>query len=225
MSIFSLRNALSLPVFALLACCVVPMQAAIITLNFDGTYDTLSSTVFGQSGTAVPYHYSLTYDTSLNTNTNVLPVGASVGGPEVLASPLYGYSASGIVASSLTFGGHTFQPGDIQTSFLSPTVSAQLWFDTDLNVATPTQSAILFRALPSGDRLKLGGFFTNNTILDFGNFFEITEGASGNTAFGNSQVISVAQNVVPEPASTLAGALAACGMMGVVYQRRRKAGV
>jgi hypothetical protein len=72
-------------------------EASIITLDFTGTYDTGTTTIFGQTGSAVPFSYSITYDTSLAPIVNFLAAGSSVGGATVV-DDLYGYSKSGITA-------------------------------------------------------------------------------------------------------------------------------
>ena len=86
------------------------VQADVISLEFSGTYDTFGQTVFGLSGSAVPFDYTMTYDTSLNTNSLIIPAGAIIDGI-TFGDSFYGYSLSGITALNLTFGsqGLTFR--------------------------------------------------------------------------------------------------------------------
>jgi hypothetical protein len=81
-----------------------PARAAIVTLDFTGTYDTGDDTVFGLSGPALPFFFSLTYDTSLDTNTAFGAAGIMPDGTVPLLDNVYGYSRSGIIDSTLVFG-------------------------------------------------------------------------------------------------------------------------
>jgi hypothetical protein len=122
---------------------LVSAHAAIVELSFSGTYDTRRGTVFGLSGTAVPYSYEITYDTSLNSNPFFFGAGAALGG-YTTTGEWHGYSASGITASSLTFGTKTWTTADLSPATVAVGVSADLWFDTDLSVATPTLCCLMF---------------------------------------------------------------------------------
>jgi hypothetical protein len=145
-----------------------PARASIVTLLFSGTYSTQGQAIFGQFGLDVPYQYEITYDTSLGMLEFSIPKGVLLG-THTTANPFFGYSASGITATKLTFGTQTWMASDIQLiSPAPPTVSAALWFDADITMATPTRSAISFSpGGPGNGQLQLGGLATNsgNQIL------------------------------------------------------------
>lgn len=89
------RRILPLPVVALLVLAsAAPARAAIFTLEFSGTFDTNGETMFALSGSAVPFFFSLTYDTSLDTNTTFGAAGSTFNG-RTLLDDFYGYSRSG----------------------------------------------------------------------------------------------------------------------------------
>ena len=103
------------------------VQASIVELTFSGTYD--SGTYEGDiSG---PFSYSMTYDTSLDTNTEFFATGDALGG-KVTTHPWYGYSASGIIDSDIEFEGAEFLPNHILSSIVDLGDAADIWFDVDL---------------------------------------------------------------------------------------------
>ena len=79
-----------------------PVDAAIITLQFDGTVDVSHGVVFGEDGDAVPFTFSLTYDTSLGSNTAFHAAGSTLEG-WTLAHDFFGYSRAGIADMSFAF--------------------------------------------------------------------------------------------------------------------------
>ena len=97
---------------ALGLCVAGAAHAAVVTLTFSGIYNTGPDTVFGLSGPAVPYRYQITYDTTLDTNTFFFPTGVALG-RFTTVHPWYGYSKSGITATSLTFGTGTWTADDL----------------------------------------------------------------------------------------------------------------
>jgi hypothetical protein len=133
--------------------CAVSTQANVVQLSFSGTYDTLGNTVFGLSGSAVPFSYQLTYDTSLNTSPYVYLAGSLLEG-YTTTDAWYGYSASGIRAATLTFGNQTWTAVNISPRTLGPAVSADLWFNRDLSFAPPTLCLMTF--LQGSRELDLG---------------------------------------------------------------------
>jgi hypothetical protein len=117
MGVTFVRGILALPVVALLLLAPAsPARAAILTLEFTGTYDTGNETLFGLSGPAVPFAFSLTYDTSLDTNTVFCAAGTTTAHGNTLLEDFYGYSKSGIIASTLTFGSHSWTPETSMTA-------------------------------------------------------------------------------------------------------------
>jgi len=142
------------------------VQADVISLGFSGTYDTNGQTVFGLSGSAVPFDYTMTYDTSLNTSSLIIPAGAIIDG-YTFADSFYGYSASGITALNLTFGSQTWTAADIVPRDPVGGYSADIWFNTDLSTATPTRTWLLADVVspPLGPcynlcELQIGGAFS-----------------------------------------------------------------
>jgi hypothetical protein len=136
-------------------------QAAVVTLSFSGTYNTGPSTVFGEFGAAVPYNFQITYDTTLNTNSFFFPTGAFLGS-QTTTHEWHGYSASGITATSLTFGSQTWTAGNVSPRIPAIGVSADLWFDTDISIAAPTRCWIFFDGgSPGVGALELGAGAAN----------------------------------------------------------------
>jgi hypothetical protein len=147
-----MQRALHVTVLLLLAC--GSANSGIVILSFDGTYDTAESSVFGQTGAAVPYSFQITYDTSLDTNTEFFGTGVPLG-TDTTTHEWYGYSASGIIATSLTFGTQTWSGGDLESRVPADGVEADFWLDTDLSSSTPSRAWLNFDA--TDGRLQLGG--------------------------------------------------------------------
>ena len=62
------------------------VQASIVNLTFSGTYKEIDS-----EEEVGAFSYSMTYDTSLDTNTGFYPIGAEIGGNEApIAHELHG---------------------------------------------------------------------------------------------------------------------------------------
>ena len=108
--------------------------------------------MFGLSGAAVPYSYSITYDMALDTNSFFFPTGAALGS-DVTTHDWYGYSASGITATTLTFGTKTWTVAALNPRVPAVGASADLWFGTDISQSAPTRCWVLFS---QGGTLQLG---------------------------------------------------------------------
>jgi hypothetical protein len=189
-----------------------PADAAVITFEFTGTYDTLSKEVFGENGAAVPYSYSFTYDTSLGAQTAFIAAGSDV------AHDFYGYSAAGIVASNLTFGNATWTPDGISPLYAAGH-TADFWVDTDLTVAAPTLLWAIFESDLGSLRLgnpryqvSSGLFLTSISTLAKINNFKFTD------AIGDMTMETSTMTPVPEPASLL---FVSGGLLGLVARARR----
>jgi hypothetical protein len=187
------------------------LHAAVVQLSFSGTYNTFGGTVFGLSGSAVPYNYQLTYNTSLDTNTLYFPTGALLGS-DVTTHEWFGYSASGITATSLTFGTKTWTVAALSPRIPAVGVSADLWLDTDISVSPPTLGWAFFS--DGGGKLQLG-----SGASAFGNIFmsPVSSVFDGTVLplSANSSNMSIQE--VPEPATI--GLLAFAGL-GVLIGRR-----
>lgn len=125
-------------------------------LTFSGTYSlsTMSSgSLFGVTTLPAPYSYSIVYDTALNTNSHRFLAGELISGRPALDA-FYGYSRSGVLAADFTFGTQTWTAADLQWLNFSAMVGADLWFNTDLDVATPTECWIYLGT--AGPRLGIG---------------------------------------------------------------------
>jgi hypothetical protein len=199
----------------LLAVCVpTRSQAAVINLTFSGTYDTRGATVFGQSGAAVPYLYSLTYDTALDTNTIYLAAGVPVGGLTP-SDDWYGYSASGVIASQFTFGTQTWTAVDLWPRTPVSSYDADLWFNTDLGVSAPTLGHFALFAQESV--LFVGDSSVSGTTLRMRSQSRVEE--LGSVGVGLSDNLVIAGVTVPEPASML---LFGIGLAGAALRRWRR---
>jgi hypothetical protein len=71
-------------------------RAEVVKLVFSGAFNTEGDTIFGLSGSAVPYRYEITYDTSLDTNEFYFGAGETVPvfviDEAITEHPLYCYS-------------------------------------------------------------------------------------------------------------------------------------
>lgn len=187
--------------------------------EFSGTYDTEGGTVFGQTGAAVPYNYQITYDTSLDTNPFFFGTGVAMGA-ETTTHEWHGYSASGVIATSLIFGTGSWTAADLQPRTPAAGVTADLWFDTDLSVAAPTLALMQF--LNGSGFLSLGTSATSS-----GNIFikpgSGVEDESENTTGKSTELTIVASQRptgVPDAGSTLPLLGLALGAMAW-YKRRQ----
>jgi len=201
------------------------VQADVISLEFSGTYDTNGQTVFGLSGSAVPFDYTMTYDTSLNTNSLIIPAGAIIDA-YTYADSFYGYSVSGITALNLTFGSQTWTATDIIPRVPAGGYTADIWFNTDLSTATPTRTWLV-ADISSPDPLdpcdhvcdlQIGGAFSgfeNVVMFDTRSFVDdgLSPGGVGKV------VISSVPESVPEPKTSVM-MITALGLLGLVGVRR-----
>ncbi len=186
-------------------------SAAEVQLTFTGTYDTGESTVFGQSGPAVPYSYTIDYDTALDTNTQFLATGATVG-ITTTTHEWHGYSKSGITATSLTFGTQTWTLNDLDDSSIAVGVTADLWFNVDISQSVPTLGSVSF--MDANERELWLGVVNNDGINTYMLANSFVGGGSG--GFSNNMVIA---SSVPEPAAL---ALLPLGGLALLRRGRRR---
>jgi len=192
-------------------------NGAIVELTIFGTVDTFGSTVFGENGAAIPFAVSITYDTSLDTNTNFFNTGNSIGA-DTAANPFYGYSASGIVATDLTFGTGVWDAADILPFEIALGIEADFWLDTDISIgATPTLGSFSFESgngfIAFGEVVYSGGDISMENIgfvEDFG-----TAGIGNITISG----FTLSGGAVPEPSVVILG-LAAIPFLCLRRRRR-----
>ena len=185
-------------------------DASIITMQFTGTVaEHFSVPVFGQTGTSIPFDFSLTYDTS--KGSQLAFVDADPG-----EEAFYGYSAAGITAASLTFGTKTWTLSDL----LPETVRGQqadFWTNADLALGAPRRLAVTFD--DADGTLELGNIYlkTGQSIFHTVDIYD-NQPNPYTVAGGNYTLsTSVAPTPVPEPASLL---FVGTGLVGLVMRRR-----
>ncbi len=191
------------------------VHAAVVTLSFSGTLENGGlEPVFGQSGAVVPYQFQITYDTALDTNTAFYATGATLG-HETTTHEWHGYSASGITATRLSFGTQTWTAGDVMPMVPAAGVDADLWFDTDISVATPTRSWIAFSVgSPDVGLLHLGIGVSDGVHIVMDRLTGVMDTGTG--ASMASFDMSISAVPVPEPATL---ALVACGLLALAGRR------
>lgn len=169
------------------------VEAVLVTLEIAGTVVTSSSGAFGENG-AVPYLFSITYDTSLDMNSEFYATGATLG-TNTTTHEWHGYSKDGITATSLTFGTNTWAAGNIGPLPRTPAtgVSADLWFDTDIAVSVPSRMWTRFGN--ANGTLDLGGTLTAVGTVELTSGVSI-EDTSDFGKFANSSSSTI--SAVPE---------------------------
>jgi hypothetical protein len=177
-------------------------NAVLVDLTFSGIYDVNETS-------DLPFSYSITYDTSLDTNTEFFASGSSVGGMTAL-NDFYGYSASGI--TSALWG--DWDPSEIVDRVLPGGSSAALWFDADIAVAAPTLMWV-FLDDGSGYSEQLGGLMGNASGIFLKSVASFDDIPLSNYGWASSLTIA---SSVPEPGTGLLMALG-LGFLGA-YRRR-----
>ena len=190
-------------------------RAELVTLTFSGTFDTDGSTVFGVSGANVPFTFEIIYDTALDTNPLFFGTGVALGS-YTTTHPWYGYSASGITATSVTFGSQTWTAGDVSPQSLIGGHEADLWFDADIRIATPTRSWIFFEGgSPGLGFLNLGSGTVGVNTVEMYQDSSVIDTFDGSQGYSSGMTISVF--AVPEPSSL---AMAILGLLPWAGLRR-----
>jgi hypothetical protein len=185
-------------------------DASIITWQFTGTVSQIhdSAPVFGQTGSSIPFDFSLTYDTSKGSQM------AFYAGAE----DLYGYSAAGITAYSLTFGTKTWTVDNLQANTINGNL-AHFWTNADLTLGAPTRVVAYFG--DADGSLTLGRILNPKSGYALFRSSEIEENIPGSPyalaegAYALST--SVTPAAVPEPASLL---FVGTGLVALAMRRR-----
>lgn len=180
-------------------------------LTFDGAFDFSGTDRFGNSS-AVPFHFELTIDPALNTNTAFIPASEST-------AAFYGFSKSSLVSTSLTFDTFTWTASDIQVLIPTVGVIADFFLNTDL-VSGASTNIWLFAENDAG-YLKLGGAYIDGTGLHFYSRVSMYFEDFGSDVLSNGPVTFTA-TAIPEP-SMVALAAGLTGLGAACYLRRRRA--
>ncbi len=152
-------------------------------------------------------------------SSRFIAAGSVVNGT-TFGDDFYGYSKSGIIGASLTFGDQTFFLNTLRPRVLTTGYTADLWFNTKLESASPTKVWAFFSDASLND-LALGGaavagdntarFKSTSSIdsLDFGAYGDLTLTATGVPA------------TVPEPATMV---LLGTGLLTLAARVRHNSG-
>lgn len=187
-------------------------QAVVVNINLSGTYDTNGDSVFGLTGSAVPFSYDMVYDTDLDDNSFFFASGSNIGPFEAIHD-WYGYSDSGIVSSNFTFGTHTFPMSAISPRTITSGVSAHFW--TDADIATSTPNHFWMSIYDGSDELVFDGAAADETYLwMYQGLSDIIDDDEGSD--GNSENMTITVTPVPEPTT-----LAVFGLGALWFARNR----
>jgi hypothetical protein len=210
-----LRSATTITALAVLAVSLFTgagsADASIITMHLTGTAETGSVPVYGQIGSSIPFDFSLTYDTSLGSQVAYLPASSG--------EDLYGYSAAGITAYSLTFGTHSWTLNELRPQPVGG-IEADFWTNADLTLGPPTKLAAFFS---DGDGfLQLGHIYlkTGQDIFTTVRVNDEDPGFDGDADGRYTLSTTVAPTPVPEPASLL---FVGSGLAALAARRRARA--
>ncbi len=195
-------------------------DAELVQLTFSGTYDISSGSVFGESGSAVPFRYELTYDTDLGGAPFFIASGEDMGDGRLAAHEMYGYDFhdwSGVTASSFVFGTKTWDFHDdvSRSSLESPYPECSMWFDTDITVSTPGRMSLSISDNQGAS--FIGGVAYRPTMVELLSLTYIAD-MEGSDCFGTLTITSA---VVPEPATFGLWMVAAAWFFAFPWRRRR----
>jgi hypothetical protein len=177
-------------------------DASVITLQYTGTFDINPAVpVFGQSGPAVPFTFSLTYDTVLGGGPTVhIAPGTVILGSTAL-DDLYGYSAAGLTAANLTFGTKTWTLSDLAPRSPGGAFVADFWLNTDITVAAPTATWVFFT--DSEGSLRFGTSDDTGAGFRLVPTVNVRDESSHNSITARNVPLTATAAPVPEPASLL----------------------
>ena len=175
------------------------VQASIVDLTFSGTYE-------GDAGG--PFSYSMTYDTSLDTNTEFVPTGTDLDG-YTTTHEWYGYSASGITDLDFQFDELEFLLSDLNGDrSIAEGTSADLWFDVDLAAGATSTLAWFSFGYTADDSLGVG---TGTWSSSPGNVYlrsvsAITQSFGEYLSAHGVTITRSDPDPIPEPASVITAA-------------------
>lgn len=207
--------------WVLLVAGVVGLPAQVVTYEFSGEIGFgpdkgeeggEAFVLFGATESPVSFSATLTFDLTAHPAVLAVPTGGTFNGYEAL-HPFYVFSASSIVAVSVTVRSQSWGVGDLQV-FDWPEATGSILADTNL-VTPPTLLFVRFID-GNGHRFDLGGTGAGLGIEMF-NSARAEDNDTGVLAVGNYSV-----SAVPEP-STYAAIAGACALAGVALWRRRAA--
>ena len=194
----------------------INVQASIVDLTFSGNYE---------GGVSLPFSYSMTYDTSLDTNTEFFATGVNLGG-ETTTHEWHGYSASGITDVDFHLSELEWLLSDLDHDRTPAAgTTADLWFDVDLATgATPTLAWFSFTT-SSLVVLEIGGRATEGNDIYMRDVSQIFYSGGIEVEMADSVTITRSDPApIPEPASVITWTL--LGVVGCIatwWNRRRKA--
>lgn len=179
------------------ACCVADGRdagAEVFRITISGSVNTYGDTVMGLSGPAVPYSIVLDYDSALEPTPGFFPAGSVLPFTNVPTSHAwYGYSKQGLLAVKASFGDQTWSLNSVRTQIQPSTQWADVWFDTNIEAATPTRAMLVLDTLtnaplPVGGMISLGVYYPFTG--DLSRECYVLDRRTGGDAFGTGLTIA-----------------------------------
>ena len=193
------------------------VQASIVNLTFSGTYKTMD--LEEEVGA---FSYSMTYDTTLDTNTESFATGADLSGLTTYHE-WHGYSASGIIDLDFQFDGMEWLLSEHSGNVPREGVTEGLWFDVDLATgATPTLAWFKFNNSSSDLYLGVMYFDDENIGLGTGSTIVFSSDVMPSIRTNSLTITRSDPDPIPEPASVITWTL--LGVVGCIatwWKRRR----
>jgi hypothetical protein len=170
------------------------------------------------NGDPFSYTVGFTYDTLLNTSTQFYSAGGEFPNGDKAGHYMLGYSASGIVATSIVIEGRTIGVEDLKYITLAPGIMEDFYLDTDIEYTTPSRSAIYFGGV--NYYLQLGTVGTSLGWVEFDNLSGFVDVEAGIDSLGYATITrSVRSTTVPDAGATAGLFAGALLLMGVARGR------